>query len=114
MKHWNWFKILVFVNYWAIAYFILMVGVAKATFIFLSWLIGVLSNLDLIVVCIIFFLIGFMMFMLPPVPGVPVYITGGILLSARASTTSLGFWGGVILSIFLGYSLKLLAVAGQW
>jgi uncharacterized integral membrane protein len=114
MKQWNWYSIFTKVNILAIVYFVLMIGVAKATYIFLSWLNGILVKFDLGLVIIIFFIIGYLMFMLPPVPGVPVYITGGIILAARCQTTSLGFWGGVILSIVVGYTLKLTAVMGQW
>merc|ERR1719352_1899795 len=54
------------------------------------------------------------MFMLPPVPGVPVYIFGGIILSARAKSTDLGEVGGILIATLIGYTLKLCAVAGQW
>lgn len=114
MKTWNWCSILCKVNILTIVYFILMVGVTRATYIFLSWINVQLQGYDLIIVVIIFFGIGYLMFMLPPVPGVPVYITGGIILTARAETTSLGAWGGTFLALAVGYSLKLLAVVGQW
>lgn len=54
------------------------------------------------------------MFMLPPVPGVPVYIFGGIILAARGQSTDIGAWGGTVIALVLGYVLKLCAVAGQW
>lgn len=115
MKDWNWSSILSKVNILCIVYFVLMVGVAKATYIFLSWLNGQLQSVDAGLVIIIFYCIGYLMFMLPPVPGVPVYITGGIILSARMeSVPSIGFWGGTLMALGVGYSLKLSAVAGQW
>merc|ERR1712072_77607 len=38
MKQWNWFNILVYTNYCSLAYFSLMVLVARFTYVFLSWL----------------------------------------------------------------------------
>jgi len=62
-----------------------------------------------------FFLIGFTMFMLPPVPGIPVYIVGGILLSARArDVEGVGFWGGMVIAIFESLLIKICAVCGQY
>merc|ERR1712025_802766 len=83
MRKWNWASIFSKVHIIVILYFVLMVGVAKATFIFLSWLNEELQQVSFELVAVIFFVIGYTMFMLPPVPGVPVYIFGGIILSAR-------------------------------
>jgi len=114
IQNWKWCSILCKVHLLAILYFILMIGFAKVTYIFLSWLNGQLQSVELANVIVIFFIIGFIMFMLPPVPGVPVYITGGIILASRAAKEPLGFWGGVVVAIFVGYMLKLTAVCGQW
>lgn len=115
--NWNWSSILVKMNIWCIVYFTLMVGVAKITYVFLSWLNESLASMEFHIVIIIFYLIGYSMFLLPPVPGVPVYLTGGIIIAAHAElpqNSHIGFVGGIVISVAVGYSLKLSAVAGQW
>ena len=54
----------------------MQVGVAKITNVFLSWLIESLSDLDLVALTLVFMVVGACMFLLPPVPGPPVYLTG--------------------------------------
>ena len=67
-------------------YFVMSVGAAKYTNLFLAELKLMLAEagLGLEVVSVIYIGVGLCMFLLPPVPGVPVYLTGGILLSAMA------------------------------
>ena len=50
----------------------------------LHWLNQTLQPLSLGLVCFIFLLVGLIMFLLPPVPGVPVYLTAGIIVVASA------------------------------
>ena len=48
--------------------------------------------------------IGLFLFLLPPVPGVPIYLTGGILLVASGRDhphPSLGIWGSVVYTGFV-------------
>jgi len=56
------------------------------------------------------------MFMLPPVPGIPVYICAGIVLSARARNIEVvgKFWGGMCIAILESLVLKICAVCGQY
>jgi hypothetical protein len=44
--------------------------------------------------------------------GVPVYLSGGIIITG-ATQESLGFWNAVMLSTFVCYGLKLIAVVLQ-
>merc|ERR1719327_2619027 len=93
----------------------LQIGVSKATYIFLSWLNTELTDTPLAVVCILVFLIGSTMFLLPPVPGLPVYIFAGILLGAKGTQTpAVGFWGGIAIASFLSLFTKLCACVGQY
>lgn len=113
LQSWRWSFILKYVNYLCIIHFIFMVGVTKITYVFLSWLNEALSAVPLVMVCILFFLIGFTMFMLPPVPGFPVYITGGIVISSRARGSP-GFWFGMAMAVVFGLCVKLVACSGQY
>jgi len=114
LMYWNWGNIFIKVNCLVMIYWTFFVGIVKWTYVFLSHLNGVLETVDLGVVIIIFFAIGFTMFLLPPVPGVPVYITSGVIIAARASTTQFGFWGGISIACALSFVLKLSACSGQY
>mmetsp|Transcript_7887 Transcript_7887/g.17388 ORF Transcript_7887/g.17388 Transcript_7887/m.17388 type:complete len:1037 (-) Transcript_7887:44-3154(-) len=115
VKGWNWSSILVKANWLAIVYWVFFIGVSKWSYVFLSWLNDALGNVEFGLVMFIFFWIGFIMFMLPPVPGIPVYVCSGIILSDQArDIDGLGFWGGMVLAIFLSFVLKLVASSGQY
>jgi hypothetical protein len=90
------------------------IGVAKLTSVFLSWLNAQLLKIDFIAVVIVFFCIGFTMFLAPPVPGLPVYMSSGIVLATRARDLPMGFGGGTLVAVFLSFFLKLTACAGQY
>lgn len=106
-QSWNTTKVFVYGVYWGLAFMILYVIVAQFTLVFLSWLIEVTSAMPLGQVTAILVGIGmtvssyFMkslcrrlvsvadnviyhhplqMFLLPPVPGVPIYLTLGIVI----------------------------------
>merc|ERR1712205_191271 len=93
----------------------MQVGVAKMTSVFLSWLNGALMGTNFFLVCLIVMGVGYVMFLLPPVPGVPVYVFIGIVVSAQgANTPGVGFWGGVGIAAGIAFVLKLLACCGQY
>ena len=77
LRQWKWTKVLVYGIYWGIFFFTCNVVISKFTVLFLSWLIVQLESLSLGLISLIFFITGFAMFMLPPVPGIPVYLSSG-------------------------------------
>ena len=93
------------------------VVVAKFTTLLLSWLITECSAMGLYPVTGIIIAIGLFLFLLPPVPGVPIYLTGGILLvaSGRYHTQpfALGIWGSVVYTGFVSLAIKLFACTLQ-
>jgi hypothetical protein len=95
MLKWKWTSVLVNALYWGIFFFTCNVVVSKFTVLFLSWLILVIAPLNFGLVSLIFFVVGFLMFMAPPVPGVPVYLSSGIILVA-AGEKSLGIAGSIL------------------
>lgn len=115
-RNWSWARILIKANWLVILYWTFSVGVAKFTYVFLSWLNEVLLEINFGMVLVVFFVIGFTMFMLPPVPGIPVYICSGIVLSARARDIDAvgGFWGGTAIAVIESLVLKICAVCGQY
>mmetsp|Transcript_27159 Transcript_27159/g.63152 ORF Transcript_27159/g.63152 Transcript_27159/m.63152 type:complete len:1050 (+) Transcript_27159:114-3263(+) len=83
----------------------------------LSWMKEALSDVDFGIIMVLTFFIGVSAFLLPPVPGMTIYIFGGLMLSStcpiggRDSDTA--FWVGAVINIGLGWFLKLAACAIQ-
>jgi len=76
----------------------------------LSWIIKQLASWNFMVIMVATFFIGVIAFLLPPVPGMTVYIFGGLIVS---DTCPAGFFWGAIINIFLCWFLKLAACAVQ-
>jgi len=89
---------------------------AKLTYIFLSWLNAALASLSFPAVCILVVFVGLCMFLLPPVPGVPVYVFSGIVITTQAQRpgVTLGFEGAIVLACVLSLMTKLVACVGQY
>ena len=98
--------------YIAMFYFVCDVGVGKGAVLFLGWMIGVMKDYSPAVVLVCFVLLGVGMFLLPPVPGPPVYLTGGVLL-VGSMEDSMGFWGASFVCIFVCWLVKLLSCSLQ-
>jgi len=74
-----------------------------------------LKETPLEIVCALVFAIGSGMFLLPPVPGLPVYVFSGILLGEKGyQNPDIGFWGGIVIAAFLSLATKLFACVGQY
>jgi hypothetical protein len=98
---------------WCIFYLVLFLC-SRFTPVFLAWLGGELEEMEFTNVCCIFYCVGLVMFLLPPVPGVPVYIAAGTIIVARAKKEPwLDFYSGCAFASILGLILKLNAVAMQ-
>mmetsp|Transcript_85437 Transcript_85437/g.242303 ORF Transcript_85437/g.242303 Transcript_85437/m.242303 type:complete len:806 (-) Transcript_85437:14-2431(-) len=96
-------------------YFVWQVGVAKATYIFFSWLNSQLSTMPFGQVLVINFMVGIVMFLLPPVPGVAVYLFTGIVVAEQGrQNPSIGFVLGCVIAIALTFALKLMACCAQY
>lgn len=112
MKSWSWSSILAKMNWIVVFIMIVNVGVGRITTIFLSWLNEQLSTTSLGLTTIIFVLVGLGMFLAPPIPGVPVYISGGIILVANIQDR----WGFVLACVYASmicYLLKFCAILMQ-
>ena len=68
--------------------------------------------MNLFTVTIIIIAVGMFLFMLPPIPGLPIYLTAGIVLVSVGSNT-LGLYGAIIYACIVSLLLKLLACAVQ-
>ncbi|KAL7433449.1 hypothetical protein ACHAXM_003585, partial [Skeletonema potamos] len=112
LKSWDRARVYTFAVYWGIFFMVMQVLVAKLTVVFLSWLIEQTANFGLGIVTAILVGVGVVMFLLPPVPGVPVYLTLGIVLPAQGHNV-LGWVGSIAYSTAIGLLLKLFSSALQ-
>lgn len=76
----------------------------------LLYMIEVLDALAFGAVVTAYYGIGLVCFMLPPVPGPPIYVFGGLVV---CSSCPWGFWPGTVICIFLAWTLKHAACAMQ-
>lgn len=112
MKSWDTVRVITIAIYWGIFYMGMQVVVSNLTVVFLSWLIDATADFGLIAVSGILCGVGVAMFLLPPVPGVPVYLTLGIVLAAQGYD-SLGWMGAISYATAVGLVLKLFSSAMQ-
>lgn len=111
-KSWDRTKVFTYAIFWGAAFMLLSVLVAQLTVLFLSWLIEKTSSMSLGAVTGILVGVGLMMFLLPPVPGVPIYLTLGIVIVAIGKDT-LGYVGSMAYAAAVSLALKLLACTLQ-
>jgi len=107
-RSWDRTAVLTYAIYWGIGFMSLSVFVSKFTTLFLSWLIEQTSNMELIPVTAILFIVGTIMFLLPPIPGGPVYICLGIVIIPVGEKT-LGIVLSSIYAMIVSLILKLFA-----
>lgn len=113
IKRWPFTDIFRKIAFIGILYYVMMVGISKFVMVFLSWLNGALALTQLGVTVGIFWSVGLFMFLLPPVPGVPVYVLGGVVLVQAFRRNGQPFALSVVIVTFICYSIKLAAIVIQ-
>jgi len=108
-EDWNWISISMKIYIFGLL-MLLYVVFPIALNIFLAALSSALQDLAFGWVCACIVGAGMVCFMLPPVPGVPVYIFAGIIIADKCPW---GFEAGAGVAIGVGFVLKLLACAMQ-
>jgi len=109
---WDHVKVFSYAIYWGVGYVFLNVLASKFTTVFLSGLIQYTSGMNLFAVTGIVVAVGMFLFMLPPIPGLPIYLIGGIVLVSVGRDT-LGLWGSIGYACIVSLLLKLFACAVQ-
>jgi len=109
---WDRAKVFTYAIYWGIGFMILSVIISEFTIVFLSWLIEVGTEMNIATVTGILAATGMTMFLLPPVPGVPIYLTLGIVI-VPVGREMLGIIGSIIYAMVISLILKLLACTIQ-
>ncbi len=105
---WDLATVFTYAVYWGAGFITLSVIASKFTTLFLSWLISYTMDMNLIPVTGILIGVGLIMFLLPPVPGAPIYLTLGIVVLPVGRET-LGVVGSIAYAMGVSLVLKLFA-----
>ena len=81
---------------------------SKFTVLLMSVVVSMAADSTVGVATAIIVLVGLGLFLLPPVPGIPIYFMSGMMLLAVCEP-SMGLFGGVVYCTLLGLVLKLTA-----
>ena len=113
VRSWPWATVLLTVNYLGLAAWVLLYG-STLTYMGMAVLIAYLKTMHWLLASLLFFVVGIIMFLLPPVPGLAVYLTAGILLVPACEQpfggeAAGGFWLACAYAAFLAYLMKLAA-----
>jgi len=109
MRQWNWISVAPKIYIMALM-FVGYTLTPRVLNVVLAWLCSKLKKLPFALTIVATLVSGLSCFLLPPVPGVPVYLFTGVIVTG---TCPLGFWPGCAISVSLGLLLKLSACAMQ-
>lgn len=84
-KRWDHAKVYTWAIMIGAAYILMNIIGAKFTVLFLSWMKKECQEMQFGVVTAIIVGVGMTLFLLPPVPGVPIYLTGGLMIPVVAT-----------------------------
>eukprot|EP00929_Paragymnodinium_shiwhaense_P074124 TRINITY_DN37912_c0_g1_i1.p1 TRINITY_DN37912_c0_g1~~TRINITY_DN37912_c0_g1_i1.p1 ORF type:complete len:793 (-),score=168.18 TRINITY_DN37912_c0_g1_i1:28-2406(-) len=113
LQRWHWTSVIMKLSLLQIIYLCLKIGAEQATTLFLSWLNAYLETVNLALVLVIYFFAGLFMFMLPPVPGVPIYVATGVIVGNALLKTGWTLWQAGTFCAVYGTLLKLAGSACQ-
>lgn len=109
MVHWEWVSLASWAYIMAVVMMLYKV-IPLFINVLLAWLNSVVEHLPFAGILGFTFAAGMVLFMLPPVPGPPIYLFGGLVISKHCPY---GFWWGCGICILLCMTLKLSACAIQ-
>jgi len=97
---------------WGILYFVMNVGVGKVVVLMLAWLNEETASWGPGAVTGVTVAFGIFLFLMPPVPGVPVYLFAGVVM-VNSLQDEVGFWPGIFITSGVCLFIKLTACAIQ-
>jgi hypothetical protein len=112
VKKWRWTSVLQKSLIIGLVIQTMTVLITKFTYLFLAWLKVEVRSMNLGSVTIIMIVVGILLFLFPPIPGVPIYFTSGIILVAAGEKT-LGTPLAIAYTCGVNLVLKLLACSVQ-
>eukprot|EP00931_Biecheleriopsis_adriatica_P046785 TRINITY_DN2690_c0_g1_i1.p1 TRINITY_DN2690_c0_g1~~TRINITY_DN2690_c0_g1_i1.p1 ORF type:complete len:769 (+),score=144.25 TRINITY_DN2690_c0_g1_i1:105-2411(+) len=113
LQSWNKASVLTKSMWIGILYVTIQVGISKGVTVFLSWLGDTIAPMSLSLILAVLFAIGEVMFLLPPVPGLPIYLISGIVIVQRCQNDGWSFWLGTSLAVVFSFLLKMVAILLQ-
>ncbi|KOO28596.1 hypothetical protein Ctob_015825, partial [Chrysochromulina tobinii] len=105
---WEWAPVLLLVGYIGLAIWALQLG-TTLTYMGLAPLIIWLTTLHWVLVTFLFFILGILMFLVPVIPGLAVYLSAGVILGPTCADTFGGFIPASIYGAFVVWIMKLIA-----
>ncbi len=108
VKSWDLVEVFTWSVGWGSLFMSFMVLAAKFTTLFLSWLIEQTKEMEVSMVTGILIGVGVIMFLLPPVPGLPIYLTLGIVMVPVGRET-MGLTYSILYAMGVSLVLKLFA-----
>ncbi|GMI19487.1 hypothetical protein TeGR_g9635, partial [Tetraparma gracilis] len=105
---WEWTPVILMSLKVGVFVQVMGVLITKFTYLFLAWLRVYISDWSVAAVTVCMSIVGVTLFLLPPVPGIPIYFMSGMMLLAVCEP-SMGLFGGVVYCTLLGLVLKLTA-----
>jgi len=112
VKKWRWTSVLQKSLIIGLLIQTMTVLITKFTYLFLAWLKVEVKSMNLASVTLIMIIVGILLFLFPPIPGVPIYFTSGIILVAAGERT-LGTPLAIAYTCGVNLVLKLLACSVQ-
>lgn len=104
MATWDWPSILDKSINVGVGYFVLQVGAGTGTTIFLAWLAEAVASWTMAPLLLVLFAVGLLMFLIPVVPGLPIYLVSGIVIVQKYEDN---FLIGVAVGSLLCWAIKL-------
>ena len=112
IKSWDLVDVFTYAIYWGIGFMSFTVLGAKFTVLILSWLIEQTQDMSITIVTGVLVGVGLIMFLLPPVPGVPIYLTLGIVM-VPVGREAFGIMYSILYAMVISLVLKLFASSLQ-
>ena len=110
---WNWTAVLRFAALWGFGVVALTVVVSKFTVLLMSIVVSVAADSSIAVATAIIVLVGLGLFLLPPVPGAPIYLAAGVLLTANGKANGVPVVFAILFALAVSLATKLVACALQ-
>ena len=107
LRGWAWASILLKAYTVGLVAWMLLYG-STLTYMGLALLISWLQSMHWLVASCVFFALGLVLFLLPPVPGLAVYLTAGVLITPSAES-AFGYWPACAYAALLAVGIKLVA-----
>jgi len=114
LKKWHWPSVLAKTATAALLLTFVFVGTPKGCVLFLAWLTQAIKGLELWLVAVVYFFAGLLMFALPPMPGLAVYMGAGTILVAQTRDLGWTFWEGITFASGLSFLIKMVSVVMQY